>query len=182
MSQEPPPPQYHSSEQILDGISLAYSTLNNPRGLECLWNCPYRQTFSELLCPYQDGKFLIYSPYTLWMPALIKKEQVLRKDFEDSGLDYDAAPARITRMFLRTSALKVQAHRQQFSPNVVKTCPSGPRKSNRNKQKDEEAPRAEQQKLENEINQLFKRRFKIIDEQNELAESRTFSSNMATLD
>lgn len=170
----PAPPRYHSSKHVLDGISLAFSTLHNPRGLESLWNSPYCQTFSELLSSYEDEKFLIYSPYTLWMPALIKKEMDLRKHFEDSGLDYDAAPSKITKQRLRATALKVKAHRQQLlsSNDTVKAHPTGPRQSIRNKEKEEKASAAEMQKLEIEFDNLFRQRLKIIKNQDELAKSK----------
>ena len=103
------------------------------------------------------------------MPALIKKEKDLRKKFDDSGLDYDAAPSKITKARLRATALKVKAHRQQLSSNVVGAHPTGPRQSIRIKQKKEKASVAEMKELENESEKLFKLRLKIIKKQDELA-------------
>ena len=168
----PPSSSYHSSDHVLDGISLAISTLNNPRGLECLWNGPYCQTFSELLRSYQDEKFLVYSPYTLWMPAYIKKEEKLKKHFEESGLEYDIVPRKITREYLREVAHKVQARRQQLSPNVAKARPTAERQSARIKQKKEEAPVAEVKKLKKQLKELFKQRLKIIEEHDKMVESK----------
>ncbi|KAF8957457.1 hypothetical protein BDZ97DRAFT_1846307 [Flammula alnicola] len=164
--QEPLPPPYTSSEKVLNGISLAYSTLNNPRGLECLWNSPYGQSFYELLSPYTKGQFITNSPYTLWLPALVRKEQVLRKQFQDTGLDYDA-PGR-----LRTALKKARAFRFPKSTSVPVAGQSGSRKSERIEVARRTTDIANRDALEKEITHLLKERVKIINKQNELAKQR----------
>jgi hypothetical protein len=103
------------------------------------------------------------------MPAWVKKEQELRKHFEESGLDYDATPKKITKAFLRRTALKVQAHHQKLFPVIIRDS-TAPRQSVRSKQKKEKDSIDEVKKLENEFDKLFRQRLKIIKKQDELAE------------
>lgn len=89
MSQPPPPAPYHTSEHVRNGISIAQSSVNNPRGLEKMWNGPYNQILHEITTSYRGGEFIVYSPYTLWLPSMIREEQALKKKFEAEGMDYD---------------------------------------------------------------------------------------------
>lgn len=162
MPQEPLPPQYTSSESVLNGISLAYSTNNNPRGLECMWNGPYGQTFHELLSTYRGGQFILYSPWTLWVPALVKKEKVLRKDFQDNGLDYDAPDP-------YHAALDRATHFQRFQVASDQVAvPSGSRTSKRIKEANISKGKADLAALEAKVADLFKRRKAMIMKQDEL--------------
>ncbi|KDR78126.1 hypothetical protein GALMADRAFT_1366824 [Galerina marginata CBS 339.88] len=82
---------YTSSEAVKNGISVAYSTFYNTRGLENMWNSPFGRTLHEIVSPY-DGELLVYSPHTLWIPADDVKERKLRQAFNELGLDYDNQP------------------------------------------------------------------------------------------
>jgi len=81
------PSPYHTTEQVRNGISLAYSNFNNPRGLEKMWNAPWLGTVNGLVAPY-DGPFTVHSEYPMFIPSLIVKDLNLRRSFEENGLDY----------------------------------------------------------------------------------------------
>lgn len=162
MHQEPLPPQYTSSEAVLNGISLAYSTNNNPQDLECMWNSPYGHTFRDLLSTYRGGQFTLYSPFTLWLLALVKKEKVLRKEFQDIGLDYDAPEPHHNAL---NRAIRFQ--RLQGASDQV-AVPSGPRTSKRIKEASISKGKADLAELGVKVGNLLKRRKAMITKQDEL--------------
>jgi len=129
-----------------------------------MWNSPYGQTFYELLSSYTNGQFIVNSPYTLWLPKLVKKENNLKKDFEDFGIDYDAPGT------FRT-ALKKAAEFQLRSMAVGAqiATPSGARKSERVRDAKKIADKAEKTALRDKVTKLLKRREEIIEGKDNIA-------------
>lgn len=88
-NQLPPfPLDYSSSLIVRTGISLAYSTLYNPRQLESPWYTPYGSTFAEIAEAF-CGHLLVHPQYTVTIPHDDAKLMKLKQEFLDLGLDFD---------------------------------------------------------------------------------------------
>lgn len=158
--------QYCSSEQVLDGIAAAYSTSNNPRGLECFWTSPYIQTLTDLTSSMSNakGNFLVYAPYTFWMPALVRKQMELQQEFERYGLNYDNIPRNQTRLYKAKAFKHAEAHLKQQLPTLNPPTKAVGANALRKSQRIEEKRVAETKHqipakiLKMELEKLFKRR------------------------
>jgi len=143
---------YETSKHVRAGMACAYSVLNNPRSLEASWNAPYNHTFHELFVSGSvEETFLIYSPYTMWIPSLLNTERDLRRRFAEAGLDFEKDDATAEREQRRANRAAVSRGGQ-----------SGPHQSSRRNDVEKKAEEAGRQIKNDLVSELLKERLSFL--------------------